>query len=176
MIARANEIEVGCANAIEIGRADQSDVDGIMALQLANEVSNGGTLSASLPRARLHAMLHAMPLMVARDRGRVVGFLMTTPREMNSDFEIVRATFDAFPGAPDAYLYGPVCVDAQYRGRGLAQAMFDALRALLPGRQGILFIRRDNAASLNAHARMGMTEVAKFTLNGSVFAVLAYTG
>jgi hypothetical protein len=32
--------------------------------------------------------------------------------------------------------------------------MFVALRALLPGREGILFIRLDNVASRNAHARM----------------------
>lgn len=164
------------ADRIEIGRATEADMDGIMALQAANEVGNGGTLSASLPRTRIDAMRQAMPLMVARDEGRVVGFLMTTPQAMNADIEIVRATFDAFPGTSDAYLYGPVCVDAAYRGRGLAQAMFDALRALLPGRQGILLIRHDNAASLNAHARMGMSKVAGFTLNGSVFVVLAYTG
>jgi L-amino acid N-acyltransferase YncA len=48
--------------------------------------------------------------------------------------------------------------------------VFAALRARLPGREGVLFIRRDNAASLKAHARMGMREVAEFTHGGAVFA------
>jgi L-amino acid N-acyltransferase YncA len=54
--------------------------------------------------------------------------------------------------------------------------VFAALRARLPGREGVLFIRRDNAASLKAHARMGMREVAEFTHGGAVFAVLSYVG
>ena len=54
--------------------------------------------------------------------------------------------------------------------------MFDALRARLPGRGGILFIRRDNAASLRAHARRGMPEMAEFTPGGADFAVLSDVG
>ena len=40
----------------------------------------------------------------------------------------------------------------------------------------MLFIRRDNAASLRVHARMGMREVAKFAHGGAAMAVLAYVG
>ncbi len=54
--------------------------------------------------------------------------------------------------------------------------MFEALRARLPGREGILFIRRDNAASLRAHEKMGMRDVAGFTHGGAAFAVLSYVG
>ena len=73
-------------------------------------------------------------------------------------------------------MYGPVCVAEEARGRGLAAAMFAALRARLPGREGVLFIRRDNAASLRAHERMGMREVAGFAHGGAEMAVLAYVG
>ena len=62
------------------------------------------------------------------------------------------------------------------RGRGIALAMFSALRQLLPGREGIAFIRRDNAASLRAHRRMGMREVAEFDHNGAAHVVIAYVG
>jgi len=54
--------------------------------------------------------------------------------------------------------------------------MFKELRALEPGREGILFIRGGNAASLRAHARMGMREAAKFHFNGFDFAVFSYIG
>ena len=40
----------------------------------------------------------------------------------------------------------------------------------------MLFVRRDNAASLRAHTRMGMSEVAGFTNGGAEMAVLAYVG
>lgn len=54
--------------------------------------------------------------------------------------------------------------------------MFAELRQRLPAREGILFIRRDNPASLRAHARMGMREVAGFSHSGAAFAVLSYIG
>ena len=44
------------------------------------------------------------------------------------------------------------------------------------GREGVLLIRRDNAASLRAHAWMGMREVAGSTHGGAEMAVLAYVG
>ncbi len=40
----------------------------------------------------------------------------------------------------------------------------------------VLFIRRDNAASLRAHEKMGMREVAGFAHGGAEMAVLAYIG
>jgi predicted GNAT family acetyltransferase len=67
-------------------------------------------------------------------------------------------------------------VAEEARGLGLAAAMFAALRARLPGREGVLFIRRDNAASLRAHKKMGMREVAGFAHGGAEMAVLAYVG
>ena len=71
-------------------------------------------------------------------------------------------------------LEGQDVVAASERGRGLAKQLFAALRLQLPGREGILFIRRDNVASLKAHLKMGVQEVAEFTHGGIVHAVLAY--
>ncbi|MFL6586260.1 MAG: GNAT family N-acetyltransferase [Luteimonas sp.] len=159
-----------------VTRADASDLDGILALQAENQIARGGTLAASLLPERVVAMMAAMPLIVARRGDRVVGFLMTTDRATNADLAIVRAMFAAYPGVPDAYVYGPICVDADARGQGLAQRMFDALRALEPGREGVLFIRRDNTPSLRAHLKMGMREVARFPFNGFEYAVFAYVG
>ena len=51
---------------------------------------------------------------------------------------------------------------------------FAELRKLLPGREGILFIRTDNIASLRAHQKMGMCEVAAFEHDGVKFLVLSY--
>ncbi len=45
-----------------------------------------------------------------------------------------------------------------------------------PGREGVLFVRRGNAASPRAHARMGMREVGGSAHGGAETAVLAYTG
>ena len=101
---------------------------------------------------------------------------MNSTREMNDNIPIIRAMLDAYPGAADAYVYGPICVKEEERGKGLAQAMFTELRRLEPGREGILFIRRDNPASLRAHTKMGMHDVAGVVFGGIDYAVLSYVG
>jgi len=157
----------------EITRASEGDMDGILALQAANQPKRGGVLSANLPHARIAAMMCEMPLIVARCDHRVVGFLMTSSREMNADVPIITAMLAAYPGSADAYIYGPVCVAAEQRGRGLAHAMYSELRRLEPAREGILFIRRDNPASLRAHEKMGMRVVAEFEFAATKHAVLS---
>jgi predicted GNAT superfamily acetyltransferase len=163
-------------SGVDIGRATESDLTGILELQAANQPGLGGLLSAELPGARVAKMMRAMPLIVARRNGRVVAFLMNSPREMNDDVPIIRAMLDAYPATPDAYVYGPICVSEEERGQGLAQAMVAELRRLEPGREGVLFIRRDNAASLRAHTKMGMREVADFMFDGKDYVVLSYVG
>lgn len=161
---------------MDIGIAVESDIEGILSLQDANQPESGGTLSARLPRDRIVAMMQDMPMLVARQQGQVVGFLMTSSKKMNADIPIIQAMLAAHPGSENAYVYGPVCVARAVRGKGLAQAMFKHMKSLLPGWEGILFIRRDNPASLQAHAKMDMNEVAAFSFNGQEHAVLSYWG
>ncbi|CAM3933334.1 GCN5-related N-acetyltransferase [Pseudomonas reidholzensis] len=159
-----------------VSRANEADLEGILALQAANQAARGGSLAASLPRSRVAAMMREMPIIVARRGARVTGFLMTTTREMNADLPIVQAMFGAYHGSSDAYVYGPICVGEEERGKGLAQMMFADLRRLEPGREGVLFIRKDNEPSLRAHLKMGMKEVAGFVFNGFEYAVFSYIG
>jgi predicted GNAT superfamily acetyltransferase len=161
---------------LEIGQATEDDLEGILELQAANQAGKGGRLSVSLPRSHIAAMMNGMPLIVARRRGRVIGFLMTSTRAMNADIPVIRAMLAAHPYQDDAYVYGPICVDVDERGQGIAQAMFTELRRLQPGREGVLFIRRDNSASLRAHAKMEMREVASFAFRGMDHAVFSYVG
>ena len=161
---------------LEISTLRTGDIDGVLALQEANQAEYGGTLSARMPRAFIVAALGGMPVIVARRRGRVVGFLVSSPKHPPPEVPVMRAMLSAWPGGDDAYSYGPICVAVEERGRGLAAAMFEALRALLPGREGILFIRSDNTASLRAHAKMGMRRVAVFEHGGATMLVLAYLG
>lgn len=156
--------------------ASENDLDGILALQAANQPEYGGMLSANLSFSRIAAMMREMPLIISRRGNRISGFLMTSSREMNADVPIISAMLTAYPGSVDAYVYGPICVSAEERGKGLAQAMFSKLISLEPVREGILFIRRNNTASLRAHVKMGIREVAGFEFGENEFAVLSYFG
>jgi L-amino acid N-acyltransferase YncA len=78
-----------------------------------------------------------------------------------------------WPGTADAYIYGPICIDEAARGQGVLDSLFAYVAARLPGREAILFIKANNTRSLQAHARLGMRQVANFELGGEVFIVLS---
>jgi L-amino acid N-acyltransferase YncA len=160
----------------DIHLATPADVGGILELQACNLPDRGGLLSVGFPQAWFEAVIAAMPVMVARRDGQVLGYLVSAPFSALAQVPIVQAMRRAYPGSDGGYLYGPICVAAAERGRGIARALFAALRAQLPGREGIAFIRRDNAASLRAHQAMGMREVAEFDHGGIAHVVIAYVG
>ena len=51
---------------VNIGRATEADLDGILELQAANQPERGGMLSANLSRSRVAELMLGMPLIVAR--------------------------------------------------------------------------------------------------------------
>ena len=160
---------------ISIERANGSHVDGILRLAEANAPERGGALTGSLEREAVASTIQKLPSIVACSAGRVVGFLLCWEKKSSGN-ACVRVMLAAYPGRADAYVYGPICVDDSARGLGLAGRMFEHLRKLMPGREGILFIKATNESSLRAHQKMGMRKTAKFTYDGREFYVFVYEG
>lgn len=160
----------------DIAAAARDDIAGILALQDANQPEHGGILSVRFSRDWVDAAVAREAILVARRDGRVAGYVISGELAAQAHVPIVQAMLRAYPAAPGTYLYGPICVAESERGKGLAGALFDALRARLPGRDSITFIRKDNAVSRRAHARMGMKEVAAFTHDGIDQIVVVCTG
>jgi predicted GNAT superfamily acetyltransferase len=158
----------------EIALATRNDIEGILDLQEQNLLCRGGLLSVRLPGAFIEAALHDLPQIVARREGELVAYLLAGSRDVHAHTPIIQAMFRAYTGSHDAYVYGPICVAESERGHGLATALFAELRERLPGRECVAFVRRDNAASLQAHLKMGMNDVASFQYDGVAHAVLAF--
>jgi predicted GNAT superfamily acetyltransferase len=156
----------------EITLAASADVDGITALMRANSPSRGGSLTGEFPRDKVASMIDGGVVMVAHREGQVVGVLFSAAKDHEAP-PVVQAMLAAWPGREDAYTYGPVCIAGSERGQGLLAKLYAALQTYYPGREAILFIRRDNAASLRAHERLGMHEVAGFALDGVDYAVFS---
>jgi GNAT superfamily N-acetyltransferase len=160
--------------APEIALATRDDIVGILDLQEHNLLGRGGLLSVRLPGAFIEAALDDLPQIVAHRDGKIVAYLLAGSRGVHAQTPIIQAMFRAYPGSHDAYVYGPICVAESERGHGLATALFAELRERLPGRECVAFVRRDNAASLQAHLKMGMRDVASFEHDGIAHAVLAF--
>jgi L-amino acid N-acyltransferase YncA len=160
----------------EIALATREDIADIVALQEPNLRENGGTLSVRFSADWFEAVICDMPIIVARKSGRMVGYLVSSSKAAQAHVPIVQASLRAYPGAADAYIYGPICVAETERGRNLPAALMAALREKLPGREGITFIRRDNVRSMLAHAKIGMREVAEFLHGDAAIVVIADAG
>jgi len=158
----------------DIARATPADIPGILALQEPNLPDSGGSLSVRQNADWFKRTMAEMPLIVGRRDGKVVGYMVTTTLTAKAHVAIVQAMLRSFPAPPDCYSYGPVCVADSERGKGLAGAMFDKLRAELPGRPAITFILADNLPSLRAHEKMGMRKLGAFTNGGISYIALSY--
>ena len=150
----------------EIAVAIPPDIPGILALQDANQPDRGGVLSVRFPHEWIRAAIANEAIVVARRDGKIAGYAISGELSAQAHVPVVQAMLRAYAPPPNTYLYGPICVDQSERGRGLAGALFDALRARFPGRDSITFIRHDNQVSRRAHAKLGMTEVAAFVHDG----------
>jgi len=163
-------------NSIIIKVATINDLDGIIKLQNANQTSRGGTLSGGLTASQIKEMMTDMPQIIAIINNEIVGFLLTTSQAVNNNRQvpIVDAMTASYTGSPNSYIYGPICVSENHRGKGLAQLMFQELLKLEPNREGILFIKSDNLPSIKAHEKMRMRKVSNFNFNNADFDVYAY--
>jgi hypothetical protein len=158
---------------IETRPATIEDAEPISALLTANAPDRGGALYGDWPIGVVTKWIEGgTPVVVAIDGPKLLGVLFTSEKAQASTPPVV-AMLKAWPGSADAYLYGPVCVDQAARGLGVLEAMYAHAVALLPGREAVLFINANNSRSLRAHGRLGMVQVANFTLGEQAFIVLS---
>ena len=157
-----------------ISIATVDDVPEILALQAENQAARGGFLSIEFPALWFEKVIKDMPIVVARRDGRLVGYLVSSPPGSTQHLSLPQAKQRAYSGRRGAYNSGPLCIVQNERGRGLIAKLFETQRSLLAGREGIAFIRRDNAASRAVHARYGFREVAEFSHEGVDYLVVSY--
>lgn len=153
--------------------AQATDIAPITTLLQANSPSQGGSLTGEFSRDKVAGMANGTsPVIVARRvaGGPVVGVLFSAATA-TARSPVVLAMLAAYAGSDNAYVYGPACIAASERGQGLLALLHAALRERQQGAEAVLFIRRDNIASLRAHERLGMREVAGFAFEGAEFAV-----
>jgi L-amino acid N-acyltransferase YncA len=157
-----------------ISVAESKDIPEILSLQSENQISRGGALSVEFPAQWFEGAIKDMPIVVARREGRLVGYLVSSSPAATQHLALPKAKQRAYPVGAGAYNSGPLCIAASERGRGLVSKLFETQRSLLRGREGVAFIRQDNAASRAVHVRYGFREVAEFSHAGVDYLVVSY--
>jgi GNAT superfamily N-acetyltransferase len=154
--------------------------------QLSAAAQAGGFLTGQFTAPALAAMLASVPGQVAWQGPELVGFVVNSRLPAERYPPLVQHICALLPtllyhGRPlaeyDWFFYGPVLVQAAYRGRGLLRQLFEANRRTLAGRYevGVAFIAAQNAASLHVHTqKLGLEVVGALDFEGASYVVLAF--
>ena len=174
-------------------RATAAEYGQILQLQSANYIANlseaerkQGFLSAQFTAEQTARIAEDLGTVVALVDGRVAGFLCAFRNEFETGSPVIAKMLQSydrlrFEGRPlsafQSYIYGPVCIGREHRGRGLLRGLYEAQKRDLAGQFeiGVAFVSRSNPHSLSAHvAGLGMTEAGDFVVNENVYVTLAF--
>ncbi len=176
---------------MELRRAIFKDIPGILRLasayfagHLSEEERQGGFLSARFTREQMEEMARDLAVIVAVEQNEVAGFGCASRLGFPRHPLVVARMIGQldkilYQGRPlnsyKLFIWGPVCIDRPYRGRGLFRALFGRLLKEVVGdfELGVTLVARDNPHSLQAHVTgLGMKPVGEFTYKGQVYMIL----
>lgn len=178
--------------ALHIAQSD-AQLEGMLALQrrylrqalTLQEQDTQGFVYLQHDLALLRRMSDALPQAIALYEGRVVGYclaLAVALRHQVPDLEPMFTQFErcSYLGKPLAsYRYfvgGQVCVDRDFRGRGLAGRLYRHVRRSLPARYELCVteIAARNRVSLASHERIGFRTMLDYSDGKEDWAVVAW--
>ena len=125
-------------------------------------------------------------LAVACDDDRVVSYAMAASWEYWREWPLFQHMIADLPSIEylgrvlstvNSYQYGPVCIDGEYRGRGVLEHIFEFSRRQMAGRWPVMitFINKINPRSYEAHVRkVGMDLIKMFEFNNNTYYELGY--
>jgi hypothetical protein len=179
--------------------AKPSDIPGILALQNRNLLTNlseaeqkNGFVTTAFTVAQIEALMADVGVFVAVETSAndqsetLIGYAFAGTWAYFAQwpifpFMLARLSALDFEGRAiteaNSFQYGPVCVDAAYRGLGVFPRLFETMRLGMCERYpiGVTFINRLNPHSYHAHTKkLGMTVIDEFEFNGRPYYGLAF--
>ena len=157
------------------------DLEEILTLQKANltaglsaqEIQSQGFVTVNHSYELLKSLNDREKHVIARDEDKVVGYLLAMTQQSKSDVPVLVPMFTEFGiivyknKKVDAYNYivvGQVCIDRNYRGQGILDNLYAAYKNYYSSKYdfAITEIASNNLRSLNAHKRIGFTEIHNY--------------
>jgi hypothetical protein len=174
-------------------KASPADFAGILRLQHQNLVTtlteedlSQGFLSIEYTREQLHKINSDLGIFIAAQDKAIIGYLMAesvefavgSPLISNMLKRLKDVVIDDIPLTSSfLFVYGPVCIDRQFRGLGILEGLFRIMKEALWADYdiGIAFVSQRNPRSLQAHmAKLGMRVIDEFEFGGEKYYTLAF--
>lgn len=170
-----------CCTMIYTTSDSESDLRGILELQRRNlainlpaeEVSSQGFVTVVHSYEDLKGLNDIEQHIIAKDGDQIAGYLLAMTAQSKTDIPILIPMFELFDRivfqgktiADFNYLVvGQVCVDKNYRGQGILDQCYAAYKNHFKGKYdfAITEIATRNARSINAHKRVGFSEIHRY--------------
>lgn len=179
------------ASKFEVATACASDFDQVVTLQKANallalpeDARGDGFLSSDFTAEHFEQMAQSVDLVVAREAGKVIGFLCASTLDFNRNMPLPAAMMQRFPHLKIrsrnfdevlSYITGPVCVEKSYRGQGVFEALYNKLfdATAMNYDVALAFIATSNPRSLKAHEKVNMNVIDQFDFGGREYYIVA---
>lgn len=159
-----------------------ADLQGILALQKLNlkdnltpeERKDQGFLTVAHSFDQLSRMNETEKHIIAKDKDKVIGYLLAMTEESKADIPVLIPMFTLFnetflhekPIAGYHYIViGQACIDKAYRGQGVFDGCYDMYKKNHAHTYdfAITEIAASNTRSLTAHKRIGFKELKTYT-------------
>lgn len=160
----------------------EADLPGIIALQKNNlpvnltdeEKQQQGFVTVLHSLADLKKMNDVEQHIICKDGNKVVAYLLAMTAASKNDIPVLIPMFEMFTSvfyknkAVSDYNYivvGQVCVDKNYRGRGILDKCYETYKARMKEKYdfAITEIATRNQRSIKAHQRIGFAELNQYT-------------
>lgn len=174
--------------------ATVSDIEGVLELQSKYHVSTisdddkpDGFVTTAFTRHDLEKLItEEKGLHIVVERSKIIAYVMVASWEYWSSWpffvnminELHKITYlNLKLNTQNSYQYGPVCIDKQYRGKGVLKTLFEFSRKEMEKKYPILvtFINKINPRSYEAHVRkLGLEVIREFEYSNNNYYELVY--
>lgn len=174
--------------------ASLSDITGVLALQELYLVTNlsdiekqAGFVTTRFTVAQLTDVITNNGLFLAKDNQTVIAYIFAESWTFFNQWPIFEYMCTLFPQLSfehfktittiNSFQYGPICIHADYRGKGIIRPLFELMRENTVAKYplALTFINKKNIPSLKAHTKkLNWTIISDFQFNNNDYHVLAY--
>ena len=179
---------------VQARKGTKKDIPGILSLQERNLYSNltaqerkNGFVTTPFTVQQLEDIIQLNGLFVAADKeNHIIAYLFAGDWAYFQQWDIFQLMVSRFPSlsfqdrkitTQNSFQYGPVCIDINYRGQGILQAIFEEMRLAFIEEFpiSITFINQVNAVSTKAHTqKLGWKIIDRFEFNNNAYFGLAF--
>ncbi|MFK8008960.1 MAG: GNAT family acetyltransferase [Saprospiraceae bacterium] len=173
--------------------ATTNDIHQVMALQKQNLFANlseaereDGFVTTPFTYTQIREIIGQKGLFVTEIDGKIIAYAFAGSWKYFSQWKMFKVMIASLPklifdgkriNTQNTFQYGPICIDNNYRGNGVLQALFEKMRLEMIKKYpiSITFINKENKRSLFAHTqKLNWDIIDEFEFNNKTYLTLGF--